>query len=103
MKMKNTLVEDNGKTTWFLDGRKTVIVKVYDGCKYDPESKKIAEVEYEISGFGLYNGSDFSNEAYKEMEDEDMIDEYDEYLKLWFGHRIDSATFRNSHVDMFMK
>lgn len=101
--MKNTLVVDNGKTTYFLDGMKKVIVKVYDGCKYDPESKVTATVEYEIEGYGIYNGLDFSEENYQDIVNNDMVDEYDEYLMLRFWHDEDSATFRNSHVDMFMK
>lgn len=100
--MKNTLVEN--KTTWFLDGKKTVVVKIYDRCKYDAESKKIAEVEYEIDGYAIYNGEDYSEEDYQDIVNNDMVDEYDEYLTLWTGgHRAGRSTFRNSHVDMFLK
>lgn len=100
--MTRTTTTDNGKTTWY-DEKTAVLVKVYDGCKYDPESKVVCEAEYEISGYGIYNGEDFSKKAYDELKASDMVDEYDEYLKLWFGYREESATFRNSHVDMFLK
>ena len=100
--MTKTLVEN--KTTWFLDGKKAVIVRVYDGCKYDAKSKVIAETEYEINGYAVYNGSDFSEEDYADILNNDMVDEYDEYLALWTnGYRVDRSTYRNSHVDMFMK
>lgn len=100
--MKKTLVTDNGKTTWFMDGVKTVIVKLYNKSKYEANSKKVAEVEYEIVGFGIYNGSDIDSDEYDDIVNNDMVDEYDEYLRLWLSHN-DSATFRNSHVSMFLK
>lgn len=100
--MTKTLVTDNGKTTWFTDGIKKVVVKVYDGCKYNPDSKKIAEIEYEITGFGIYNGSDIDADEYDDIVNNDMVDEYDEYLKIWMSDD-DTATFRNSNVEMFLR
>lgn len=100
--MKNTLVVDNGKTTWFMDGAKTVIVKLYDKSKYEADSKKVTEVECKICGFGIYNGSDIDTDEYEDIVNNDMVDEYDEYLRLWINHN-ESMTFRNSNVDMFLK
>lgn len=34
----------------------TVKLKVYDKCKYDVTSEKIAEVEYKINGFKVIHG-----------------------------------------------
>lgn len=33
-----------------------VKVKVYDGVKYKEESKKVAEIEYQIEGFEVVTG-----------------------------------------------
>ena len=74
-----------------------VKVKLYDLPKYDPESKKFAEVEYK----------DVESYEVKTIPAEeiaatyDMVDENDEYLILTFADG-DTATFRNSHTDMFM-
>lgn len=100
--MKKTLVVDNGKTQYFLDGAKKIVIKVYDGCKYEKGSEKIAEVEYEIVGFGIYNGADFSEEEYADILNNEMEDKYDEYLRLWLRND-ETATFRNSNVDMFLR
>ena len=65
-----------------------VEVKIYDGCKYEASSKKIAEVEYEIKGFEIVNGKDLDGSW-------DCIDDYDEYLVLKLADG-QEATFRNS-------
>ena len=74
----------------------TVKVKVYNECKYNPTSEKIAEVEYKIKGYEV-----------KEIEDAELYamgfdetDEYKEYLILTLEDG-ETATFRNSHIDMF--
>lgn len=75
-----------------------VKVKVYDESKYQPNSKKIAETEYDICKFEVVDG-----ELAKEIEsmtDEDGKDEYGEYLVLTLKNG-ETATFRNSHVDLF--
>lgn len=73
-----------------------VMVKVYDISKYDANSKKVAEVEYDISGY-----------AVKEIGDEeifgmgfDEVDPHGEYLILTLANG-DTATFKNSLCDMF--
>jgi hypothetical protein len=93
-----TLKTDCG--TWFL-GKKKVRLVIYDKCKYDPSSKEIKEVKYEIEGFGVYNSVDFDPDEFKQIVNQGMMDDYDEYLKLWFGDD-ESATFRNSYVDLFL-
>ena len=81
----------------------TVEVEVYGICKYNAtcaedldNSKK---VQYRIIGWDIVNGED----ARREIEahtDGTCIDDYHEYLVL---HLVDgdTATFRNSYVDMF--
>ena len=75
-----------------------VKVKVYDGVKYKEESKKGAEIEYQIEGFEVVTG-DRAIEIGLET-DENSRDEYNEYLVLDLGNG-ETATFCNSHVDMF--
>lgn len=71
-------------------------IEVYDICKYNPESKVVAEVEYKnIVKFEVKIIAD------EEMlATYDMVDDYKEYLILTFADG-DTATFRNSYVDMF--
>ena len=72
-------------------------VKVYDGCKYDAESKKVAET--------IYN--DVASLEVKAMTDEEIFangfdetDENGEYAIITLADG-ETATFRNSHVDIF--
>ena len=72
-------------------------VKVYDGVKYETESKKFYE--------HIYN--DVMKLEIKVMTDEeifadgfDEMDEYGEYAILTFADG-ETATFRNSHIDIF--
>lgn len=74
----------------------TVKVKVYDRCKYDKESEKIAEVFYEIERFEILRGEDVDLNGLAE----DELDEYNEYLVLHFEGE-ETSTFRNSHVELF--
>ena len=74
-----------------------VLVKVYDGIKYDAASTKVAEVEYD----------NVANLEVKTMTDEEIFadgfdetDEYREYAIITFTDGT-TATFRNSHVDIF--
>lgn len=76
-----------------------VKVKVYNGVKYDVNSKKVAEVEYNnIQGYEVVTGekaTQLGNET-----DEASRDEYNEYLVITLKNG-ETSTFCNSHVDMF--
>lgn len=74
-----------------------VKVKVYNGSKYSPDSKVVAEVEYAIAGYKVEKISD--NEIYQMGFDD--VDPFGEYLilKMEDGN---TSTFRNSLCDMFV-
>lgn len=75
-----------------------VKVKVYNGVKYNANTEKVAEVEYEIEGFEVVTGERATEIGL--TTDENSRDEYNEYLVLDLGNG-ETATFCNSHVDMF--
>lgn len=72
-----------------------VTVKVYNGSKYEVASETIAKVDYEISSYEVKEIP--ASEILKVF---DETDEYNEYLILTLKDG-ETATFRNSHVDMF--
>ena len=77
----------------------SVIVKVYNGVKYEAISKKVAEVKYNnIRGYEVATG-DRATEIGLETDDNSR-DEYNEYLIIRLENG-ETATFCNSHVDMF--
>ena len=83
-------------------GEGRVKLEVYEECKYtmsaDAEIRKVnlnGVVGFEVA----------SGERAKEIEavtDGSCIDEYHEYLVLYFGDG-NIATYRNSYVDMFLR
>lgn len=75
-----------------------VKVKVYDGVKYNADSEKVAEVEYQIKDYEVVTGSRATEIGLS--TDENSRDEYNEYLVLELENG-ETATFCNSHVDMF--
>ena len=76
-----------------------VKVKVYSGVKYDLSNEKVAEVEYKnIEGFEVVTGERATEIG--SMTDEESKDEYNEYLVITFKDG-QTATFCNSHVDLF--
>ena len=72
-----------------------VKVIVYNGIKYDGNGANIAEVEYNVTGFEVKEIP--ASEILKVF---DETDEYNEYLILTLANG-ETATFRNSHVDLF--
>ena len=76
-----------------------VKVKVYSGVKYDLSNEKVAEVEYkDIESFEVVTGERATEIG--SMTDEESRDEYNEYLVITFKDG-QTATFCNSHVDLF--
>ena len=58
--------------------------------------------ETEVTFTGLKQWSIVSDEDAAQIEADGLVDEYHEYLVLEFVDG-DTATFRNSHVDMFIR
>ena len=76
-----------------------VKIEFYDGVKYNLENEKIAKIEYNnIRGYEVVTG-DRATEI-GNMTDEASRDEYNEYLIITLENG-ETATFCNSHVDMF--
>lgn len=76
-----------------------VKIKVYDICKYEADSKKVAEVIYRnIKGYEVVTGDKATEIG--NMTDEASRDEYNEYLIITLADG-ETATFCNSEVDLF--
>ena len=97
-----TVFERFGKN-YYGDAR--IKIKVYDGIKYDLRSQKIGEIERNIVRWGIFNLKDFNEADREDIINNDMLDENDEYLRIWTydeGDGSEHATYRNSHVEMFI-
>ena len=69
---------------------------MYNRVKYDRNSEKIAEVEYNnIQGYEVVTGEKATLIGY-----ENSRDEYNEYLIIHLETG-ETSTFCNSHVDLF--
>ena len=79
---------------------KTFVLRVYEGCKYNTEEEG-KEVRYNnVKAWTISDGEDA--EKIEAETDGSCIDEFHEYLTLHFANG-DTATFRNSHVDMWIR
>ena len=82
---------------------KKVELFIYDECKYEAdENVNEIRVEYDfVTGFEVIEGGAEAEKIEAET-DGSCIDDYHEYLVLFFEDG-ETATFRNSHVDMFLR
>lgn len=89
-------------TKLFLESRK-VLVDVYSECKYTASEEvfdncKTITYNY-VTGFEVVSGEEARE--IEEHTDGSCIDDFHEYLVIFFENG-ETATFRNSYVDMFM-
>lgn len=73
-----------------------VEARVYKGTKYEDKNEPI-KVQYDIKDFKVVGGDEA--ERIEAMTDGSGIDENHEYLVLFLMNG-ETATFRNSHVDL---
>ena len=77
----------------------TIKIKGYNETKYEAEEKAFEITYSKVADFKVIAG-----DQAKEIEDncdEEMVDEYGEYLVITFEDG-ETSTFRNSHVDLFI-
>jgi len=92
--------------TWTMSNEKlqkaTVRVFVYDADKYTGNITEEKEVKYTgLTAWDIIEGGKEAEQIEAET-DANSIDEHHEYLVLHFNDGT-QATFRNSHVDMFLR
>ena len=75
-----------------------VYLKIYDRPKYYEEAELINVVNYDIKDFRIIHEAD--NKDIRANFTDEELDINDEYLELQLTDG-DTATFRNSYVDLF--
>lgn len=76
-----------------------VKVKIYNGLKYNKDTEVIDEISYYyIKDYEVVTGEKAA--AVVNLTDGEFRDEYNEYLIIYLNDN-ETATFRNSHVDLF--
>lgn len=82
-----------------LSNRKC-IVEIYEECKYTYDGDEHVEAKYDdIKYYEVLSGDEA--EQFEKTIDDEMIDDYHEYLILYKKDG-SIASFRNSYVDLFI-
>ena len=75
---------------------------IHEATKYEADENDEIKVEYNgVTAWDIIEGGDEAQEI-ESMTDDSGIDENHEYLVLHFENG-ETATFKNSHVDMFIR
>lgn len=92
------------KRTMMIEDLTKVVVEIhiFENCKYTTKRAELGEeivVRYtDVKSYSVIEGGKEA-EAIESAVDASGVDEYHEYLVLYFENGT-TATFRNSHVDM---
>lgn len=85
---------------YFIRRNAKVEIEIHEEVKYIDLSENFTRVQYsDVVAFEVIHGE--AAELIEAESDGSCIDEYHEYLVLHFANG-ETATFRNSHVDMFV-
>lgn len=82
-----------------VKGNMNVKLKIYNGVKYNPQSKIISEIECNIKGYKVLSGKKATKLG--KQRNEKSRDKYNEYLIITLDNG-EKLTFCNSLVDMFI-
>lgn len=84
----------------FIRTNASVEIEIHEEVKYFDQSENLPRVNYsDVVAFEVVHGE--AAELIEAESDGSCIDEFHEYLVLYFADG-ETATFRNSHVDMFI-
>lgn len=75
-----------------------VYLKIYNRPKYNAEAEVINKIDYDIKDFKIIHEAD--NKDIRANYTDEELDINDEYLELYLTNG-ETATFRNSYVDLF--
>lgn len=93
------------RTMMIEDLTKAVVeLHIFENCKYTNKTVELVEeivLKYKgVKSFSIIEGGEEAEEIESRI-DVSVVDEYHEYLVLHFQNGT-TATFRNSHVNMFL-
>lgn len=91
-----TRMKEKTKMKNIFTSAKSLKVETYDECKYTAKEEGRTIIYHHVVAFEVVT----EQKEVEEIEASGMVDEYHEYLVLYFEDGT-IATFRNSHVDMF--
>ena len=82
-----------------VKGHMNVKLKIYNGVKYNPQTKNVCEIECSIKGYEVLTGKKATKLG--KQRNENSRDKYNEYLIITLDSG-EKLTFCNSLVDMFI-
>ena len=84
----------------FIRTNANVELEIHEEVKYFDQGENFTRIQYSgVTAFEVIHGE--AAELIEAESDGSCVDEFHEYLVLYFANG-ETATFRNSHVDMFV-